>query len=129
MIRPAGSGSGVVGSARERAVQSQGQASIELVAGLPALLLIGLLLFQLGATGYTYTLVDAAAEAGALALAAGRSPRQAVHAALPGWARSRVAVVAGGSRVEVTARPPSPLGFLADRLEIRSVASVAGSGP
>lgn len=108
---------------------SRGQSTVELVAGLPAMLLIGLLLFQLGATGYTYTLADGAAEAGALALAAGQAPEPAVRAALPDWAGNRVSVVAGPSRVEVTVRPPSPLGFLADRLWVRSVAAIAGAVP
>ena len=45
----------------------RGQASVELLAGLPALLLAGLIGFQLLAAGYALTLADGAAEAGALA--------------------------------------------------------------
>src|SRR3954447_8883220 len=75
----------------------RGQASVELLAGLPALLLAGLIALQLLATGYTLTLADGAAEAGAMALAAGRPVAPAVQAALPGWARGRVDVeVEGG---------------------------------
>ena len=49
----------------------RGQASVELVAALPALLLAALVALQLLAAGYAMTLADGAAEAGALALASG----------------------------------------------------------
>ena len=51
----------------------RGQATVELVAALPALLLAGLVALQLLAAGYAMTLADGAAEAGALALASGGS--------------------------------------------------------
>ena len=51
----------------------RGQATVEAVAALPALLLAGLISLQLLAAGYSLTLADGAAESGALALAAGRS--------------------------------------------------------
>ena len=51
-------------------MDERGQASVELLAGIPALLLAGLLALQLLAVGYSVTLADGAAEAGALALAA-----------------------------------------------------------
>ncbi len=101
-----------------------GQASVELLAGLPALLLAGLIGFQLLATGYALTLADGAAEAGALARVAGADPEEAAREALPGWARDRVSVEAAGGGVEVRLRPPSPLPGLAERLEVRSRAWV-----
>ena len=52
-----------------------GQATVELLAAVPVLLLAGLLAMQLLATGYALTLADGAAEAGALALASGRPAR------------------------------------------------------
>ena len=55
--------------------REDGQATVELVAALPALLLTGLLVLQLLATGYALTLADGAAEAGALALASGGPAR------------------------------------------------------
>ena len=55
-----------------RWVDQRGQATVELVAALPALLLAGYVAFQLLAAGYALTLADGAAEAGALALASGR---------------------------------------------------------
>ncbi len=100
-----------------------GQASVELVACLPALLLAGLLGLQLLVAGYTLTLADGAAEAGALALAADRSPEDAARAALPGWARDQVRIDVDGGRVEVSVRPPSPLAAVGERLEVTSSAA------
>ena len=75
---------------------SSGQASVELVAALPALLLAAFLALQLLAAGYAMTLADGAAEAGALALASGRSAADAARGALPGWARDDVDGVGAG---------------------------------
>jgi hypothetical protein len=102
---------------------ASGQASIELVAGLPALLLAGLIALQLLAAGYALTLVDGAAEAGALALASGQPAEPAVRAALPGWAEDDVDVVVRGGEVTVRLRPPSPFPSLAERLAIASSAA------
>jgi len=106
----------------------RGQASLELLAGLPALLLAALLGFQLLAVGHALALVDGAAEAGALARAAGREAEPAVRAALPGWARGRVEVSVHGGRVAVELRPPSPLPGLDERLEVSSVAWASPPG-
>ncbi len=107
----------------------RGQASIELVAGLPALLLAGLLSLQLLAVGYALTLADGAVEAGALALAAGQSAKSAARDALPGWARDDVNVSVSGGRVTVRLRPPSPLHSVAERLAITTSAAVRPDGP
>lgn len=96
---------------------------METVAALPALLLAGLLALQLLAAGYALTLADGAAEAGALALAAGEPAAPAARAALPGWAREHVAVRVRGGTVSVRLRPPSPLAALAARLEVASSAT------
>jgi len=98
----------------------RGQASIEVLASVPALLLAGLIALQLLAAGYSLTLADGAAEAGAMALAAGRPAVPAVRQALPGWARDRVGVEVHGGRLTVRLRPPSPIAALAGRLELRS---------
>jgi hypothetical protein len=98
----------------------RGQASLELLAGVPALLLAGLISLQLLATVYTLHLADGAAEAGALALAGGGSAEPAARAALPGWAADRVRVSAVGGRVEVAVRPPAPLAGIAEALEVES---------
>jgi hypothetical protein len=95
---------------------------VELVAALPALLLAGLLALQLLAAGYALTLADGAAEAGALALAAGRPAVVAARNALPGWAKDDIDVSVTGGRVTVRLRPPSPLPAIADRLAVTSSA-------
>ncbi len=107
----------------------RGQASVELLAGLPALLLAGLVALQLLAAGYSLTLADGAAEAGAMALAAGRPAEPAVREALPGWARQRVDVRVTGGELTVALRPPSPLETVARRLEVTSSAWVRRPEP
>lgn len=105
-------------------MDERGQASIEAVAAVPGILLAGLCCLQLLATGYSLSLVDGAAEAGALALAGGLPPRPAVEAALPGWARERADVDVDDGRLRVTLRPPAALAALADALEVDSTAWV-----
>jgi hypothetical protein len=106
----------------------RGQASIEVLAGIPALVLAGLIALQLLATGYSLTVADGAAEAGAMAIATGRPAAPAVREALPGWARHRVDVEVDGGRLTVRLRPPSPLATLARRLEVSSSAWVRRPG-
>jgi hypothetical protein len=99
-----------------------GQATIELVAAVPALLLAALVALQLLAAGYAMTLADGAAEAGALALAEGGSAAEAAREALPGWAHDDVSVSVDGDEVTVRLRPPSPFGAIADHLAVTSSA-------
>jgi hypothetical protein len=108
----------------ERPSDERGQASIELVAAVPALLLAGLLCLQLLATGYARTLADGAAEAGAIALAVGEPAAPAVEAALPGWARERIELDHRGGRLTVRLRPPSALAAVGRALEVSSTAWV-----
>lgn len=99
-------------------MDERGQASLELLAGLPALLLAGAIALQLLAVGYATSLADGAVEAGSMALAAGEDPGPAVRAALPGWARERVATEVSGGRLVVRLDPPTLFGDLAGRLEV-----------
>lgn len=108
----------------EAAKGARGQASVELIAGIPAFLLAGLIALQLLAVGYSATLADGAVEAGAMALAAGEDPEPAVRAALPGWARGRVEAEVRGGRVAVTLRPPSLLDPISEGLEVGASAWV-----
>jgi hypothetical protein len=101
----------------------RGQATVELVAALPALLLAAAVALQLLVAGYAMTLADGAAEAGALALASGGSAAEAAREALPGWARDDVSVAVEGGTVSVRLRPPSPVAALADRLTVSSSAA------
>jgi hypothetical protein len=104
-------------------VAERGQATVELVAALPALLLAALVALQLLAAGYALTLADGAAEAGALAMASGGSAPEAAREALPGWAEDDVAVTVEGGEVSVRLRPPSPFRAVAKRLEVTSSAA------
>ena len=101
-----------------------GQAAVELLGAIPAVLLLGLVLMQAAAVGYASVAAGGAAEAGALALAAGADPRAGVREALPGWSRARARVAVRGGRVRVTVRPPSPLRALARRFEVSRQAVV-----
>jgi hypothetical protein len=105
----------------------RGQATVELVAALPALLLAALVALQLLAAGYALTLADGAAEAGALALASGGSAGAAARAALPRWAADDVDVAVEGGTVSVRLRPPSPFHAVAERLAVSASASARPS--
>lgn len=105
-------------------MDERGQATVELVAAMPALLLTALVALQLLAAGYALTLADGAAEAGALALASGGSAAEAARSALPGWAEDEVAVAVEGGEVTVRLRPPSPFRAVAERLQVSSSATV-----
>lgn len=102
----------------------RGQALVELIAGLPLMLTVGLVLLQLLATGYSVVLAGAAAEAGALALAGGADARGAVRRALPGWSQARASVDVGDDSVRVRLRPPSPIPVVARKLEVTRDAAV-----
>jgi len=102
----------------------RGQATIELLATLPLVLLVALVVTQVTAIGYSTVLAGNAAEAGALALAGGADPRAAARASLPGWSRARGRVAVKGGEVTVRLRPPTLLRSLARRLEITAAAEV-----
>ena len=102
--------------------RDSGQATVELVAANPALLLAGLRALQVRAAGYALTLADGGAEAGALALAAGRPARSAARGARPDWADGGAAISVRGGEVTVRLTPPSPFPGLADRLAVTSSA-------
>jgi hypothetical protein len=102
--------------------RERGQASIELLAGLPLLLAAALAAAQLLLVGYALSLADGSAEAGAIAAAGGEDPAEAARAALPGWARDRSEIAVSGGRVRVEVRPPAPAPALAELLEVGSEA-------
>ncbi len=102
----------------------RGQAQVELLGAVPAVLVLGLVVMQALAVGYSSVLAGTAAEAGALSLAGGRDPRAGVRDALPGWSRSGASVRVAGGHVRVTLRPPAPLRILARHLRVNGEASV-----
>jgi hypothetical protein len=105
-------------------MSQRGQASVELLGAVPAVLLVGMVLLQLMAVGYSSVLAGSAAEAGALALAAGADPEAGVKEALPGWTRAHARVSVRRGRVRVRLRPPSPMRALSGRFEVRGEAAV-----
>ncbi len=105
-----------------------GQASVELVASLPILLLAALIAFQLLVVGYSSSLADGAAEAGALALAAGQPAGAAARGSLPGWARQRAEVSRENGLVHVSLAAPSPMEALGAQLTVSSDAWVRAAG-
>jgi hypothetical protein len=105
-----------------RALDSRGQATVELLAAIPLLAVAGSVALQLLLTGYTLLLADGAAEAGALALAAGQPARPAIEQALPQWAQEGVEVSVRGGEVTVKLAPPAPVAAIGERL------AVTGSG-
>lgn len=109
---------------------ARGQAQLELIAGLPLLLLAALVALQLLAVGYSQSLADGAAEAGAIAAADGRDELEAARAGLPGWANSRVDVETADGEVEVQLDPPALLPGLTGHIGVSSTAYArpAGSG-
>ena len=104
--------------------RQSGQATVELMGAVPVVLIAGLVIMQLLAVGYASVLAGGAAEAGALAIAAGHDSRSAVRRALPGWSRARARVSVRAGRVRVRLRPPSPLRAVARRLEVTGQATV-----
>jgi hypothetical protein len=93
---------------------------VELLAAIPLLLIAGAIALQLLLVGYALTLADGAAEAGALALAAGQPGKQAAEESLPVWAEQRADIAVHGGEVTVQLVPPSLLTAVADRLAVSS---------
>jgi len=85
--------------------RERGQASVELVALLPALLLCALIAVQLAVVGYGLWSSATAARAGARAEYVDGDADRAARSAVPRALR-RDAEVRGGSAVVVSLRPP-----------------------
>jgi hypothetical protein len=107
-----------------RMSSARGQATLETIALVPLLLIVGVGLMQLLAVGYASVLAGSAAEAGALALAGGTEPKAAALRSLPGWSKAHARVEVEGGRVEIRLRPPSLLRALEERLEVGAAAEV-----
>ena len=91
----------------ERARRSeQGQASVELVAALPFVLLIGAVIWQCALAGHTAWLTAHAARAGARAEVVDGDVRAAVRSALPDGLEHRLKVERDGGRVRVVVAVP-----------------------
>ncbi|MGI8845595.1 MAG: pilus assembly protein [Thermoleophilaceae bacterium] len=103
-----------------------GQATVELLGALPVLLILGLVLLQALAVGYAAVLAGTAAEAGALAHAAGGDAVRGARESLPGWSRAGARVSERGGTVTVRLQPPALLRVVARKLTVDADASVGG---
>jgi hypothetical protein len=90
--------------------RDDGQATVELVAFLPLLLVAALAGAAILAAHTAGEQAGQAAQAGAMALLQGGDPRAAARAALPDGAGARIRVA--GRRVTVRVRPDLPLAAL-----------------
>src|SRR2546422_917706 len=81
-----------------RQPRDSGQASVELIAAIPALALVTLLVAQLALAGYALWSAGVAARAGARAAYVGGDAGRAALASLPPALRDDASVRAGGSR-------------------------------
>lgn len=104
-----------------------GQATVEVLAAIPILLLTGFVCFQALATGYCQSLADSASQAGAIAAIRGDSPQAAARSSLPDWAASGSRVSVQGKRVTVRLVPPSPFGVLSGLIEVDASSAWAGA--
>jgi hypothetical protein len=106
--------------------EEHGQASVELVALLPLVLVIGLAIAAILASQAAAGQAGAAAQAGAMALLQDADGAAAARGALPPAVRDRAVVRVRDRVVTVTVRPSTPVGFL--RGQLAATAS-AHAGP
>ncbi|MFL5843699.1 MAG: hypothetical protein ACJ762_03330 [Solirubrobacteraceae bacterium] len=92
------------------------------MALLPLLAVVGLACAQLLMAGAAREFAGNAAEAAAVAMLQGGDPQDAARAAVPGWARSKIAVDVKGGTVRVQVDPAPLVPPLADLLTAQAVA-------
>ena len=114
--------------ARGRA--QDGQTLVELVALLPAIVLLGLVGWQLAVAAHAWTLAQGSARAAARAHAVGAPVERAARAALPSGyaARARVVTVAG-ARIRVRLAVPGVLPFAPAPGDVVAEAPLDGGAP
>jgi hypothetical protein len=107
--------------------RANGQATLELVAFIPVVVIAIAAVVQVLAAGSAHERASAAAEAGAMALLQDADPKAAVEAAL-GGAAERSSFVIDGHHVRVTVRPRTFAPPLADLLAATSEADAGEEG-
>ena len=106
-----------------------GQASVELVATLPALLLVSAFVWQCALAGHTAWMAAHAARAAARAEAVGRDPRAAARSALPNGLERGLEVEPGpGGAVRVRVQVPLLLHGWRLPVSVGAVSSLGGGG-
>jgi hypothetical protein len=112
-----------------RLTSQAGQASVELVALLPAVLLVGALVWQLALAGHAAWMCAHAARAGARADAVGANARVAARSALPdGLARDLRVERRSAGGVRVTLRVPLLLPRWRSPARVSATASLGAPG-
>ena len=108
-----------------------GQASVELVAFLPLVLVVAFAIFCVVAAHAADEQAGEAAEAAALALLQGGDPRDAALAALPRTTHRRSRITISGGQVTVHVRPrlPLPIPGLPERLAADARADAGPTAP
>ncbi len=106
----------------------RGQASVELVAALPLVLLVGAVVWQCALAGHTAWLTAHAARAGARAEAVDGDVGSAVRSALPGGLERGLRVERDGGRVRVRVRVPLLLRRWRLPVEVEASSSLGEKG-
>jgi hypothetical protein len=112
-----------------RLAHDRGQATVELVAFLPLLLVAGLAGAAILAGQSAGEQAGQAAQAGAMALLQDADPRAAAREALPRGARGRAEIEIHHRRITVRVRPSLPLPDLADHLTAEATADAGPEPP
>ena len=115
-------------TAASRRSAESGQASVELVAAVPALLLVGLVAWQLVLAGHAAWACANAARVAARAEAVGRDARTAARSALPHHLRRGLRVDAGGDVVRVRVRVPLVVPGRPGPVTVSAAAALGGGG-
>lgn len=109
----------------------RGQSAVELMGLLPLVAVLGLAMLQLLSAGLAVEFANHAAEAGALAIAQGRDPKEAIKESLPDFSSSKVEqkLTSGGRKVEVTITPLKFVPGLAKELKATASADAGEASP
>jgi pilus assembly protein CpaE len=109
----------------QRTDTDRGQASVELLGVLPAVLLVALAAWQLALAGHTSWLAANAARVGARAQVVGEDPAAAARGALPAHLRRGLRVTEGeDGRVSVRLRMPLVMRSWSAPVPIRATAAL-----
>lgn len=101
-----------VGSLRRRCAGEDGQATVEFVAALPVLFLMGLIAVQLQLFAATASAAEHAARNASRAVRAGSDPAQAAAASLSTGQADRLSVRVAGERATVRLEVPDVVPFI-----------------
>ena len=110
-----------------RPCREHGQASVELVGTLPAVLLVGLVVWQLALAGHAAWLCAHAARVAARAEAVHADPESAARSALPVSLRPGLTVERSGRPGAVRVEVPVPLDAIRSPARVGATVALAGA--